>query len=215
MRYSFEKAITSDDDCELVVGTIENIGRDEFGQVSRGTTITLRAKTTTLSYQLSRYKHRLDDKPWSLVGFQIRPGQDIDLLMTESLGFGKGFLDVIDYELVATSDEIKTPRYISHGPNDSVKLEFDSRDTHHAYGNTKKCVAIWMTKRMGEADSFMGGCENDKKGMSNVSRELLYCLLVVEDEKEAGRWRRIGIARAPMEYIEGCGWSEKMDMILI
>ena len=50
----------------------------------------------------------------------------------------------------------------------------------------------------------MGGCENDRKGQADVVREILYCLLVVEDTNESGKWRRIGIARALMEYIEQC-----------
>ena len=79
----------------------------------------------------------------------------------------------------------------------------------------KQCVAIWMKKRIGEADSYMGGCENDRKGQADVVREILYCLLVVEDTKEKGKWRRIGIARAPADYIQQCVWSEKRDMVLV
>ena len=159
----------------------------------------------------------------SLAGFQTHEGQDVDLFMTASLGFGKGFLDIIDEELIAANNEIENTTSTTNGPEIILRpdfpdprhnLDFTYRPYHHSL-SMKQCIAIWMTRRIGEADSYMGGCENDKKGRADFVREILYCLLVVEDKNEKGKWRRVGIARAPVDYIQRCEWSEKRDMVLI
>lgn len=162
MRYGFEKTITSSDDAEIVDSHTEIIGTGRFGQVSSAQ-ITVRAFTTNLCYQHSQYKHRLDDKPWSLSGFQTHEGQDVDLFMTASLGFGKGFLDTIDEELIAANMEIENAASTTNGPEIILRpnfpdprrnLDFTYRPYHPSL-SMKQCVAIWMAKRIGEADSYM------------------------------------------------------------
>ena len=123
MRYGFDRTNFSTNDAELVDSHSENIGTGRFGQVSYAE-ITIRAFTTRLCYQHSRYKHRLDDKPWSLAGFQTHEGQDVDLFMTASLGFGKGFLDTIDEELIAANKEIENIISTTSGPEIILRPNF-------------------------------------------------------------------------------------------
>jgi hypothetical protein len=193
MRCDFEKPITSSQDADIVDSRSETIGTSRFGQVSCAQ-ITIRAFTTNLCYQYSRYKHRVDDKPWSLTGFQTREGQDVDLFMTASLGFGKGFVDIIDNELITANERIeilcrKAPEIVLR-PNFSDprhNLDLKDRPYHDSLISMKQFVAIWITRSIGKADSYMGGCKNDRKGQAYLVREILYCLLVVEYRSEKGK----------------------------
>ncbi|KAL5322947.1 hypothetical protein ACEPPN_007472 [Leptodophora sp. 'Broadleaf-Isolate-01'] len=222
MRYGYEQTITSENDAEIINGHAENIGAGNFGQVSNAS-ITLRAHTTDICYQLSQYKHRLNDKPWSMIGFETHRGQDIDLYMTASLGFGKGVLDVHDEELTFANGQLEKLSESSDDPVEILRPNFSNPKhnqdfkyrLYHPSLSMKRCMAIWIRMRVGEADSYMGGCENDKKGWSSVLREVLYCLLVVEDEVQKGKWRRIGIARAPLKYITLCEWSKKRNIVFV
>lgn len=221
LRFNSEKPIPPTQDVEIVDAHLEHLG-STFSHISHGY-ITLKAYTVLLCYQHSRYKHRLDDKPWSLEGFHMQRGQDIDLIMSTSHGFRKGFLDATDEDLLKADVEITA--LASQQGNSEVTLRPTFEDArlnvksmyrrYYSSRKMKQCLTIWMSKRLEEADSYLEEYVNDVKGQVDRTREVLYCLLVVEDLKNPGMWRRIGIARAPVEYIKDCQWSEKIEIRLV
>jgi hypothetical protein len=197
---------------ELVRNEIKNIGTDCYGQVRDGC-ITIKAPTLNIEYHQERYQSVnsiYPERPSQLVRRGI-----VQLSLSKDIGFGEGYLDTLDEDLVVTSENLADRTYwdkIKQWIKDTQRRTNAQRNVSHlAKAKIKKCVAIWIIE--GERleliwplDGFLNAASKQSPGGPGGT---LYCLLVVEDAIQPGKWRRIGIGKSIHHHEKEIKWKER------
>jgi hypothetical protein len=199
---------------ELVHSEIKSIGTDTYGQVSDGCII-IKAPTLNVEYHQERYKSvdvTLPGRPSQLVRKGI-----VQVSLSQDIGFGEGYLDTIDEDLVVTSENLADPTYrdtIEQRTRDAQRSTNTQRSVPQlSKTKIKKCVAIWIiegqrVELMWPLDGFLNSTPKESPGGT------LYCLLVVEDTMKPGKWRRIGVGKSIHHHEKEILWEER-SMCLI
>lgn len=118
--------------------------------------------------------------------------------MDQDIGFGEGYLDTADEDLVVTSENLADPAYrdkIEKGTGNTPSTITQHRVPHISTAKIKRCIAIWImegqkVELMWPLDGYLNATPKEPP------RGTLYCLLVVEDEEQPGKWRRIGVGKS-------------------
>jgi hypothetical protein len=199
---------------ELVYSEIKNTGTDCYGQVSDGFII-IKAPTLNIEYHQERYISAnviLPDRPSDLVRKGI-----VQLSLGQDIGFGEGYLDNIDEDLVVTCKDLADPVYrdtIEQWTRYTLRsTNIQRRVPHLSKTKIKDCIAIWIiegqrVELMWPLDGFLNAIPKESP------RGTLYFLLVVEDEMQPGKWRRIGVGKSIHHHEKEIKWKER-SMCLI
>jgi hypothetical protein len=196
---------------ELVQSQINNVGKDCYGQVRDGYII-IKAPTVNIEYHQERY---------AIKGFygtgiildtnRVRTSR-VQLSLSWDIGFGDGELDTIDKDLFVEHENLVDLVYMA-----SIEHGAKTTPGHSRIGDVvlylspakiKKCLAIWIVEgSKPETTLPLNGFINYDPTESNQGA--LYCLLVVEDAIQLGKWRRIGVGKSIHHHDKEIEWEER------